>query len=236
MLPPRLLAEYERALDALTLSANSALIALLATLDLSNAKASTSAIVEAFPEIAWSRGEVAAVVAADFYDEARSLANPTSTYTATLADLPPLEQLEASVRWGVKPLWTVEDSGDIATRLGGSLARFTQQPARDTIINNAAKDSHRTGFARKPLGASPCSFCLMLASRGAVYHSEALAGQGNHWHDDCHCKVIPVADPEFVPEEAHALSLEFDEATRGIHGEKAKQTAWRAHVAATRST
>ena len=31
----------------------------------------------------------------------------------------------------------------------------------------------------------------MLAGRGAVYHSRKTAGQFDHWHRHCTCKIVP---------------------------------------------
>ena len=53
-------------------------------------------------------------------------------------------------------------------------------------------------FARVPTGAETCTFCLMLASRGAVYHTRKTAGEWRHFHRGCDCKVVPSFedDPE----------------------------------------
>ena len=41
------------------------------------------------------------------------------------------------------------------------------------------------------MGCETCAFCLMLASRGAVYHSRKTAGEFMHFHRGCDCKVVP---------------------------------------------
>ena len=46
-------------------------------------------------------------------------------------------------------------------------------------------------FARVPTGFETCTFCLMLASRGAVYHTRKTAGEWKHFHRGCDCKVVP---------------------------------------------
>nr|WP_314638676.1 hypothetical protein [uncultured Olsenella sp.] len=61
--------------------------------------------------------------------------------------------------------------------------------ANSTMRYNAARDGRR--YARVPLGGETCGFCTMLASRGFVYRSAKTAGEGNHYHSDCRCKVIP---------------------------------------------
>ena len=57
---------------------------------------------------------------------------------------------------------------------------------------NAKRDRTKgVRFARVPTGHETCTFCLMLASRGAVYHSRQSAGEFRHFHRHCDCKVVP---------------------------------------------
>lgn len=48
-----------------------------------------------------------------------------------------------------------------------------------------------TRYARVPTGEETCDFCIMLASRGPVYHTEESAGAFDHWHAHCDCRVVP---------------------------------------------
>ena len=63
--------------------------------------------------------------------------------------------------------------------------------AAQTCLNNAKRDRRKPRFARVPNGTETCDFCLMLASRGFVYHTEAAA---SHTHASCDCRVIPSWD------------------------------------------
>lgn len=60
--------------------------------------------------------------------------------------------------------------------------------AAQTCLNNAKIDPQKPRFARVPTGDETCDFCMMLASRGFVYHTEAAA---SHTHLSCDCRVIP---------------------------------------------
>ncbi len=64
--------------------------------------------------------------------------------------------------------------------------------ANETVISNARRD-RKSGvrFARVPMGSETCDFCTMLASRGFVYHSDKTAGEFDHFHASCRCKVVP---------------------------------------------
>lgn len=62
----------------------------------------------------------------------------------------------------------------------------------ETIIANVGRDRDKGArFARVPTGTETCTFCLMLASRGAVYHTRKTAGEWRHFHRGCDCKVVP---------------------------------------------
>lgn len=57
-----------------------------------------------------------------------------------------------------------------------------------------ARRKHRSNvrYARVPSGGETCPFCMMLASRGAVYHTEESAGDAGHYHTHCRCRIVPV--------------------------------------------
>jgi len=48
-----------------------------------------------------------------------------------------------------------------------------------------------TRYARVPTGEETCDFCIMLASRGPVYHTEESAGAYDHYHAHCDCRIVP---------------------------------------------
>ena len=91
--------------------------------------------------------------------------------------------------------------GDAAfARACGEFARNDAfRSLSETIIANVGRDRDKGAmFARVPTGAETCTFCLMLASRGAVYHTRKTAGEWRHFHRGCDCKVVPSFedDPE----------------------------------------
>ena len=71
----------------------------------------------------------------------------------------------------------------------------------ETIIANVGRDRGKGArFARVPTGFETCAFCLMLASRGAVYHSRKAAGEFRHFHRNCDCKVVQSFDDDLEAE------------------------------------
>lgn len=74
---------------------------------------------------------------------------------------------------------------------------LVKQPYRHTIQDTA----HRSGaaWARVPSGSKTCSFCLMTASRGAVYSTSRAAGGDRKYHGDCDCQVVLVRSASDYP-------------------------------------
>ena len=112
--------------------------------------------------------------------------------------------------------------GDAAfARACGEYARNDAfRSLNETIISNVGRDKDRgVRFARVPTGFETCTFCIMLASRGAVYHTRKSAGEFRHFHRHCDCKVVPGfeddPDAELVegvnPEELRDLYVRFKE-------------------------
>ena len=68
-----------------------------------------------------------------------------------------------------------------------------QKAAGECIYHNGYKDNQRVRFMRVPRGSETCPFCVMLASRGAVYYSRDTAGaRRGHYHSNCDCEILPV--------------------------------------------
>ena len=135
-------------------------------------------------------GDGASSVAADFYD-AMAEASGTGVKSAMIDTSDVSEYVEKGVRYQMTKF------------LGGDLTGFVSmvsKAARDQVSRranqtmrvNAKRDGRR--YARVPMGGETCTFCAMLASRGFVYRSAKIAGEGNHFHPNCRCKVIPGFD------------------------------------------
>ncbi len=63
-----------------------------------------------------------------------------------------------------------------------------RRSANECVAYNADRDRLKVKHARVPSGSETCQFCIMLASRGAVYKSKETA---SHAHANCDCKVVP---------------------------------------------
>lgn len=143
------------------------------------------------PLLSNTYGEVSATVAADFFDEARAASvGARGRFSASLPRLQAAQVAARQVRWATEPLF----AGDYE----GALGRMTlvadgaaMQEGRNAIMHNAERDRSNPRFARIPVGKT-CAWCLMLASRGAVYRSAESAGAAGQYHGgDCDCQPMP---------------------------------------------
>jgi hypothetical protein len=95
------------------------------------------------------------------------------------------EKVGRAIAWATQPL--VEGDGDVPARLAEVVQIETARPYRDTITANRRRDPEAVGWQR--VSAGGCSFCRMLASRGAVYRAETARFAS---HTNCHCTAQPV--------------------------------------------
>lgn len=159
------------------------------------------ALLDFFPELIAAYGDGAALLAADFYDELRNVPASASRFTATLASAPDSAQAKAAARWGLGPLFVADpDPMQALLNLSGVTQRLVLQSGRDTISSASFRDPVRTAYARVPTGPTTCKWCVMLASRGAIYVNAKEAGDGNKYHGDCDCVPTPIRSPLDFPD------------------------------------
>lgn len=80
--------------------------------------------------------------------------------------------------------------------------RLSQNGGRDAVLQGVQKSKHRVGYMRVPTGSFTCGFCIMLASRGAVYPTKASAGfqgVGREYHAGCDCLIRPLWEGQEEP-------------------------------------
>lgn len=132
----------------------------------------------------------AAEFASQWYDYRAEQGGARLNQAVTMTVYEP-ESVDDVARYQAKKL---AKEGDAAfARACGEFARNDAfRSLNETIIANVGRDRDKGAmFARVPTGTETCTFCLMLASRGAVYHSRKTAGEWRHFHRGCDCKVVP---------------------------------------------
>lgn len=188
----QLLRTFEQANNGLADLVERDLLAFLASLDFARPAAVQAALFEFIPELVSQYGDIAATVAADWYEELRDSEGVSGRFRAPLAPAVSTDQVNGRLGFATRssgPLWS-GDAAALSSFLGLMTNEYALQPGRDTIMEAARKDN--AAYARVPEPGA-CKFCLMLASRGFVY-SKFTVGDTKKFHGKCRCNPMPVWD------------------------------------------
>lgn len=159
------------------------------------------AILDVLPSLTQRWGEAAAAAAADWYEELRADAAAPGRFTARVAPaLSPTQEdaLLQRARWALGPLFAGDPSRALS-RLTGLVDEHIRRAGGDTIAASVEHDPARPRFARIPVGET-CAFCIMLAGRGAVYHSPETAGEFTKYHHADDCVITPIWPGQDYPD------------------------------------
>lgn len=112
----------------------------------------------------------------------------------------------------------IEQVGNFARDAVVFLANHQQIKAAEAGRKHRRRHRGKDGgirFARVPSGTEACAFCRMLASRGFVYWSRETAGELDHFHRGCDCRLVASDDPEGIegydPDRERELWKRFEE-------------------------
>lgn len=133
------------------------------------------------------------------------------------------EWFEAAMR-PLKPQLTSRNTPrETIARAAQVAAKETENGGRRTVIRAVEDSDSIIGWARYDPIPPTCGFCLMLISRGPVYHSRTSAGDRHLWHPGCTCKVVPVFSQDRWEGRDQYRDAEnlWREATRGWSGKNA---------------
>ena len=135
----------------------------------------------------------------------------------------------------------IEEKSD--RKAGAVAGRVAANAGRQSIDSAVRRDRRALGYVRLSRTGTPCGFCAMLISRGAVYSSASSASvasgngrreKGEDYHDDCQCYSEPVySRSQYDSSDLYSLNRkyarEWPGVTNGLSG-KAALSAWRKHV------
>lgn len=157
-------------------------------------------------------GNASSVAAAANYRQQRIAANVPGTFRVPLPTPPPAEQVAPQLNWAISDLYgptTPEKTDAALTKVQGVAEKIVLDQGRTTTLDAVKKDPRARAWARVPEPGA-CSFCLMLATRGAVYKTKETAGPNKRGernereglaflgdgkfkvHDHCRCDVEPL--------------------------------------------
>ncbi len=224
MLPALSVADQHASLQEVSAAAIGDLAAIISAMP-TDPVGARDFLMDHLPSLVDQYAGMAGVIAADWYDALREMVDASHPFAAEIAAMPGgMARIEASVRWGVDPLFHPEAHGaSPLDLLSGSVQRMVGDSHRATIADASAADPAAVGWSRYGLGS--CAWCRMLISRGAVYRS----GQRFASHDHCRC----VAGPAFI--NARAVQA-YVPSSRTIAQRAASNAAGKAWIATNLQT
>lgn len=133
-------------------------------------------------------GDVAASMAAEWYEDIR-LTEVGSSYRALTAQSPyGPDAVEGMVRRGVAPLFSeAPDLSGVMKTVSSNAGKYVLGASRETIRRNTFRDDKANGWKRVTR-AGACKFCRMLSGRGGVYMRETAFFAS---HIECNCAAVP---------------------------------------------
>ncbi len=188
----QLLAQFERANDGIAALVDRDMAAFFALLDFTRPDAVKADLFDYVPALVSQYGDIAATVAADWYEELREAEGVDGIFRAPLAPSVPLDQVNGRIGYATRasgPLF-LGDSATLTAFMSLMANEYALQPGRDTVMQAAHRDN--AAYARVPERGA-CKFCLMLASRGFVYSKDTV-GDSKKFHGKCRCTAMPVWD------------------------------------------
>lgn len=170
-------------------------VALWPMFDITDIDRSWKALQQALTANVWLGHRQSSDVAGGYYQALRITEGVRGTAPITFAAAPSVEYLDRVFTYTgliVPKKLVAAGRADAAeqtlTHVLGTVGRLTLNGGRDTLLETIKADPRSRGYQRVTSGRA-CSFCSMLADRGAVYGEESADFAA---HDHCSCSAEPV--------------------------------------------
>ena len=187
-IPRSYVENYSKALNVVSDKARAALVDALSKIDYSADVADVrNAVIAIMQPACGASSTMAARLAADFYDGLRARFGIDDGFRAEVDSQRVPEATEGAVRAFAQDLVDDKPIEQFVGKCADRIDYETRKAANECVAANAKRDPKKPRWARVPTGVETCQFCIMLASRGFVYHSEETA---SHAHAHCDCRVI----------------------------------------------
>ena len=191
-IPRSYIESYSKALNVVSERARAQLVDALGRIDYTADVADVrNAVIAVMQPACGASSTLAARLAADFYDGLRERFGIDDGYTAEVDSQRVPEATEGAVRAFAQDLVDGKPIEQFVGKCADRIDYETRKAANECVAANAKRDPRKPRWARIPTGAETCQFCIMLASRGFVYHSEETA---SHAHAHCDCRIVPSWD------------------------------------------
>ena len=192
-IPRSYIENYSMALNQISSRARESLSNALMQIDYTQDIADIrNAVIAVMQTACGASSDLSARLAAEFYDGLRARFGIDDGFRAEVDSQRVPEATEGAVRAFANKLDdSIPNVSAFQQLCVDRIDYETRLAANKCIERNAKNDPKKPRWARIPTGAETCQFCIMLASRGFVYHSEETA---SHAHAHCDCRVVPSWD------------------------------------------
>lgn len=212
MATPQQVEQVRQALANLSGRARRDFLAVWSTLDPYDFAAVRGLLEEFWPELIGHYGEMASTLGADdFVLQAADLGLRGDPQMVSGVDP---ERANARMRWAIGQA----SAGGLLVTI---LDELVKQPYRSTMQRSAAAAGG--AWARVPSGSETCAWCLMLASRGAVYETAQGAGEGRKYHGDCDCTPVLARSDDDLPYDVEKLYDVYSDAREAANSGSTKK-------------
>lgn len=195
-IPRKYIDNYTKALNKLSKDAQERLAADLSKINFdADASVVRDAIIDRMEYYCGPYSDMAAVLAAEFYDGLRKREIGSALGALAESGRKPIAT-EKAVRGIMQDIVDGKPPEVAVSKLVSRVDYEIKKSAGECIYRNGKRDPRKPRFARVPSGSETCSFCIMLASRGFVYQSKETAGENGHYHANCDCRIVPGFDGE----------------------------------------
>jgi len=223
MATPSLAEEHQIGQEALVSLIPAVLREAWPLLDAHNIRGTLPRFLAAVKAIVARYGAASAAAAVDYYKAERvaaGIAGPAPSLR--LAPTPADSVIEDAIGWATSDLYgpvTAESLTAAQSKVAEAVSQMVLDQGRDTIIGATNTDRTAKGWVRVTEQGA-CSFCIMLALRGATYKSKQSADFKSH--DNCRCHVEPVFTAYEPSHRMRELDRLWKESTKGRGGHDAR--------------
>jgi hypothetical protein len=199
-----------------------------ASLDLYNLRGTLPNFTASIAAIVRHYAPASSVLAIRHYEEERLAAGVSGSFRPLAADPVPLNRIASNVQWATKPLWGPNPNVELATTNTEDVVdRLIRDVGRATTLDNVQRDRAAKGWARETKSATPCAFCSMLASRGSVFKTRAMADFKAH--NKCECIAVPDFGQYEMTADARQWAADWAN-LRDANGGSLSLNEWRRHI------
>lgn len=207
-IPRSYLENYSRMLNVVSERARKALAQALPRIDYTQDVADIrNQVIEVMQKATGASTIVSARIASEFYDGLRARFGIDDGFEAHVEPGWEPAATEENVRAFVHDLEGKKPLEGFFNKCIQSIDAETRRAANRCMVSNAKRDPKRPRWARVPVGAETCEWCIMLAGRGFVYHTEDLA---SHAHAHCNCRIVPSWDKSGASAEGYDPDYYYD--------------------------